>query len=116
MKISKAKTIVGIILVKEKDTMVLLFKINCTICHTMIIIMVHLMVTNEMGFTTMANINISLHHGEVGGDITPQDLMGEKDLLEMKVWGNLLLMKGIKQIVNLINNLTVEFLQDMIQQ
>ena len=54
------------------------------------------MVTNEMGFTTMANINIVLHHGEVGGDITSQNLTGEKDLLEMKVWGNLLLMKGGK--------------------
>ena len=69
MKISKVKIIVDILLVKERDTMVLLLKINCTICHTMIIIMVHLMVTNKMGFTTMANINIILHHGEVGGDI-----------------------------------------------
>ena len=70
MKISKVKIIVDILLVKERDTMVLLLKISCTIHHTMIIIMVHLMVTNEMGFTTMANINIILHHGEVGGDIT----------------------------------------------
>ena len=78
----------------------------------MIIIMAHLMVTNEMGFTTMANINIGLHHGEVGGDIMLEDLMGEKDLLEMKVWGNLLLMKGIKQIINPIKSLTVKLLQD----
>ena len=72
------------------------------------------MVTNEMGFTTMANINIILHHGKVGGDNTLQNLTGEKDLLEMKVWGNLLLMKGAKLIVNLIKSSTVRFLQDMI--
>ena len=56
------------------------------------------MVTNEMGFTTMATINIVLHHGEVGGNIMSQNLMGEKDLPEMKEWGNLLLMKGVNRL------------------
>ena len=69
MKILKAKTIVGISLIREKDTMVLIFQINCTIYYT-VIIMAHPVVINEMGFTTMANINIGLHHGEVEGDIT----------------------------------------------
>ena len=49
MKILRARTMVGDNLVREKDTMVLIFQINCTICHT-IIIMVHPVVINEMGF------------------------------------------------------------------
>ena len=79
MKILKAKTIVGIILAREKDIMVLIIHINYTINHTMIVIMVHLVVTNKMDFTIMANINISLHHDEVEGNIMSQDLMGEND-------------------------------------
>ena len=69
MKILKAKTTVGIILTREKGTMVLIIQINYTINHTMIVIMVHPVVTNKMDFTIMANINIGLHHGEVKGDI-----------------------------------------------
>ena len=76
MKNSKAKTIVGIILAREKGIMVLIIQINYTINHTMIVIVVHPVVTKEMDFTTMANIN--LHHGEVEDDITSQDPMVEK--------------------------------------
>ena len=112
MKILRARTMVGENLVREEDTMVLIFQINCTICHT-IIIMVHLVVINKMGFSTIANINIVLLHGGVEDDITSRDLKGEKDLLEMKVWGNLLSMKGIKQITKVIKSLTTRFLQDM---
>ena len=65
MKILKA-----IILAREKDVMVLIIQISYTTNHTMIVIMVHLVVTNEVDFTIMANINISLHHGKVEGDIT----------------------------------------------
>ena len=60
---------VGDNLLREKDTMVLIFQINCTICHT-IIIMVCPVVINEMGFSTIANINIVLLHGRVEDDIT----------------------------------------------
>ena len=63
MKNSKAKTIVGIILAREKGIMVLIIRMKCTINHTM----VHPVVTKEMVFTTMANID--LHHGEVEDDI-----------------------------------------------
>ena len=69
MKILRAKTMVGDNLVREKDTTVLIFQINCTIHHT-IIIMVHLVVINKMGFSTIANINIILLHGRVEDDIT----------------------------------------------
>ena len=58
---------VGDNLVREKDTTVLIFQINCTICHT-IIIMVCLAVINKMGFSTIANINIVLFHGGVEDD------------------------------------------------
>ena len=79
--------------------------------HTMKPTMVHLAATNGMGSTTM--VNIGLHHGEEEDDITLQDLMGE-GLLGMKVWGKLLLMKGINQIVKVIKSLTVRSLQGMI--
>ena len=111
MKNSKAKTIVGIILAKEKGITVLIIQINYTISHTMIVTMVHLVVTNEMDFTTMANID--LHHGEVEDDIMSQNLMVEKASLEMKAWEKLLVMKGIKQIINPIKSLTIRSLQDM---
>ena len=100
---SKAKRIVGIILAREKGIMVLIIRINYTINHTMIVFMVHPVVIKEMDFTTMANID--LHHGEVD-DIMSQDLMVEKAFLEMKAWEKLLVMRGIKQIINLIKSLT----------
>ena len=103
---------VGDNLVREKDTIVLIFQVNCTICHT-IIIMVHPVVINEMGFSTIANINIVLLYGGVEDDITSRDLKGVEHLLEMKVQGNLLSMKGIKQIAKVIKSLTARFLQDM---
>ena len=85
MKNSKAKIIVGIILAREKGITVLIIQINYTISHTMIVIMVHLVVTKEMDFITMANID--LHHGEVEDDITSQDLMVEKASLRNEGMG-----------------------------
>ena len=104
---SKVTRIVGIILAREKGIMVLIIRVN----HTMIIFMVHPVVTKEMDFTTMANNN--LHHGKVEDDVMSQDLMVAKAFLEMKVWEKLLVMKGIKQIVNPIKSLTVRSLQGM---
>ena len=111
MKNSKAKTIVSIILAMEKGIMVLIIQINYTINHTMIVIVVHPVVTKEMDSTTMANID--LHHGEVEDDIMSQDPMMEKVFPEMKAWEKLLVMKGIKQIVNPIKSLTIRSLQGM---
>ena len=45
----------------------ILMKISKAIKHTMIVIMVHPVVTNKMDFTLMANIG--LHHGEAEGNI-----------------------------------------------
>ena len=73
--------------------------------------MVHLVATNGMGSTTM--VNISLHHGEEEEDITLQDLMGG-GLLGTKVWGKLLLVKGINQIIKVIKSSIVRSLQGMI--
>ena len=107
----KAKRTVGMVSVREKGITVLVIPISYTINPTVIVIMIHLLVTKEMDFTTMANIN--LHHGEVEDGFMSQDLMVIRAFLGMKVWGKPLVMKGIKWIINLIKSLTVRSLQVM---